>query len=124
MLDFLKTKFRRPGQASPFLEVDDAGLSIDDGEQPRQFAWNDLRQIRACKVDCGSGDAIQIELEFADGTWLEVEDVDSGYRELVAAIEQRFELLDGWWCPVAYPALAANLTVLWTHPDFFEPPLR
>ena len=121
MFGWLKTRNKRPTSAEPCLTLDDEGFSIVDGDVTSRWRWDAVRRIRAYKLDCFTYDTIRIEVDFAEGNSLMVDESLQGYSAWVTALDERFGLLDDWWGKVAFPPFATNLTVLWTHPDFAEP---
>jgi hypothetical protein len=106
-----------PHAATIRLTSDGFAVIEHDGT-PHQVAWASVKEIFAFKLDLFSCDTIRLGFRVCDdGTYWDVDENDMGYRELVAEIERRFEIVDkDWWTKVAYPAFATNRTTLWGEP--------
>ena len=95
------------------------GFSITEhGGLPNQLAWASVKEIFAFKLDMGTFDTIRLGFRVSDdGTYWQVDEDDPGFRELLAEVERRFDIVDeDWWSKVAFPAFATNRTTLWGEP--------
>lgn len=102
----------------PTLTVTNDGFEIISSEFDRTpIRWADIKEIFAFKVDAWSFDIVCLGFRVDDsGENYEVDEDWPGFRELVSAIEDRFDIQDGWWSQVAFPAFETNYTTLWGGP--------
>ncbi|MCC6908969.1 MAG: hypothetical protein IT430_13580 [Phycisphaerales bacterium] len=90
-------------------------------ESPRgritQVPFACTRCITAYKIDVFAYERVCLLFEYEVAGRVERLEVDEemvGFAELTRALPQHFALRDeGWWHKVAFPAFAANTTVLW-----------
>ncbi len=82
---------------------------------PSQVAWASVKEVFAFKLDLFTYDTIRLGFRLSDeGTYWQVDEDDAGFRELLAEVERRFDIVDkNWWTKVAFPAFATNRTTLW-----------
>ncbi len=83
-----------------------------------QVAWASVKEIFAFKLDIGTFDTIRLDFRVSDDdSYLQVDEDDAGFRDLLAEVERRFDIVDkNWWGKVAFPAFATNRTTLWGEP--------
>lgn len=78
--------------------------------------WEEVWEIFAFKRDLFGVDLICLGFQLnAAGDFFEVDEECDGYKELVAEVERRFDVTQGWWAKVEFPAFEANLTTLWSR---------
>ena len=70
------------------------------------------------KLDLGTHDTIRLGFRVSDdGRYWDVDEDDTGFGELRAETERRFDIRNkDWWSKVALAAFAANRTTLWGEP--------
>lgn len=94
------------------VDVQPDGLRVRVPDEPdRVFRWNDIRTIRAYKLDLFTTDLICIAIETDNGI-VEISEEDAGYRELADAIEVRYPAAVGFHGRVMLPAFEANETII------------
>ena len=80
--------------------------------------WSDIIEIVAFKRDLLTEDQICIGLHVGDGENYEyLEEDNPGYKAIVADLELRFGLDDGWWQRIAFPTFETNLSTVWERTD-------
>jgi hypothetical protein len=101
------------------IQLTSDGFSVieHDGSL-RQVAWASVKEIFVFKLDMGTIDTIRLGVRLSDdGSNLQVDEDAPGFRDLLAEIERRFDIVDrNWWSKVAFPAFATNRTTLWGEP--------
>ena len=101
----------------PEIRTDANGLALyRDGEVLAAIEWSDVRRIAAYKHDLFIVDEICVAFEYvsSEGTWLEISEEFSGYKDCMKAVLQMFpEIPEGWFSDVAFPAFETNYSVLW-----------
>jgi hypothetical protein len=91
----------------------DGGFTIR-GRQESHVPWSNVAEIVAFKVDCGIYDTICLGVRpNGSDDFIILEEDSLGYKEFVAELERRFNLLPNWWSRVAFPAFAENWTRIW-----------
>ena len=77
--------------------------------------WEDIRAVRAFKVDCYTYDSIYFAVESAaEGTAFVVNEDHWQFKELIGAFEARLPKFDReWFMKVAFPAFETCDTVLY-----------
>lgn len=100
----------------------DAGFTIErvsrSGrlvETVAELRWEQVRRVRAYKVDLSVVDSICLAFEAAD-RHVVVDERFEGFDALARALEDRLpgcREWASWWPEVAFPAFAENLTLLW-----------
>jgi hypothetical protein len=103
--------------ALPFMvEVDGDGLTLRKGASMTAWMrWEDIRAVRAFKVDCYGYDSICFAVEsMAECAGFVVDEDHPQFKELVEAFEARLPDFDGhWFQKVAFPAFETCETVLY-----------
>jgi len=109
----------RPSYRKAIIRLASDGFSILEADGTlHDLAWASVKEVFAFKLDLLMCDTIRLGFRLSDGTYLQVDEDDTGYRELVAEIERRFDLVEkDWWTKVAFPAFATNRTTLWGEPS-------
>ena len=104
--------------ALPFtVEVDGAGLTLRKGTSMMAWMrWEDIRAVRAFKLDCYAYDSIYFAVEsMAEGAGFLVNEDHPQFKELVGAFEARLPGFDNdWFHKVAFPAFEACETLLYS----------
>lgn len=97
------------------LALNDHGFDIvAEGANRAYVRWIDVQEIIAFKLDLLACDTIRIAFRVADsGEHYEIDEDWAGYQELIAEVERRFDLSDGWWEKVVFPAFETNRTTIW-----------
>lgn len=98
------------------FEVGNEGLAWRNGSSMAGWMrWEDVRVVRAFKVDCYTFDTICFAVESAaEGTGFVVDEEHWQFRELLGAFEARLPRFDRDWFPkVAVAAFATCETVLY-----------
>lgn len=95
------------------LAIVDDGFTVS-GNPSCRIRWEEITKISAYKVDLGTCDQICVGVHtFKSANCVELQEEWDGYKPLVAEIERRFNIADGWWRKVAFPAFQENYTVLY-----------
>jgi hypothetical protein len=118
---FLRWRSRKvlgAGVADPPItfEVDNDGLTLRKGaSMVAWMRWEDIRLVRAFKVDCYTYDSIYFAVEsVAEGGVFVVNEDHWQFKELVGAFEARLPQFDReWFLKVAIPAFETCDTVLY-----------
>src|SRR5262249_50237431 len=98
------------------FEVDNDGLTLRKGKSiVAWMRWQDIRVVRAFKVDCYTYDSIYFGVESAaEGAAFMVNEDHWQFKELVGAFEARLPNFDReWFMKVAIPAFESCDTVLY-----------
>ncbi len=97
------------------IQLNSDGFVIIGRDSSIQVPWASVKEICALKRDLLTYDTIRLAFRVsADGNYVEVDEGDTGYGDLVQEIERRFEIVDkDWWHKVAFPAFGTNRTTIW-----------
>ena len=95
------------------LRVTPSGFVSEASPEPHTYAWNDIIEIRAFKVDLFAVDEVRFALSFRDGTAVEVSEEQPGFSAFIDALKAQFPGVAGWEHRVIQPAFATNSTVLY-----------
>lgn len=98
------------------FDVDNQGLTLRKGtSMVAWMRWEDIRLVRAFKVDCFTYDCICFSVEsVAEGAVFVVNEDHWQFKELVGAFEARLPQFDReWFRKVAFPAFKTCETVLY-----------
>jgi len=99
----------------PRIVIGAKGLSVV-GEKKAKTAWTSIAEIVAYKVDLWSYDIICVGIRVRESEdFIELEERWEGFRQLIAALEERFDIPRDWWSKVSYPAFAENRAILWSR---------
>lgn len=101
------------------IRLDADGFSIIEHDgSVHQVAWVSVKEVFAFKLDMGTFDTIRLGFRVSgDDSCFQVDEDDPGFRDLLAEIERRFDIVDkDWSSKVAFPAFATNRTTLWGEP--------
>jgi hypothetical protein len=103
------------------LTADGFSIIEHDGTL-NQVAWASVKEVFAFKLDCFTYDTIRLGFRVSDdGTYVQIDEDETGFCEILAELERRFDTVDkNWWTRVAFPAFATNRTTLWGEP-WIEP---
>ncbi len=97
------------------LTLIDDGFTIA-GDRTGYVRWDEITQISAYKVDLYTYDQVCIGIHtFKSANCIELQEEWDGYNLVVAEIERRFCIADGWWQKVAFPAFRENYMVLYAR---------
>ncbi len=99
------------------LTSDGFSITGQDGTA-KQAAWASIKEVFVFKVDLLTHDTIRLGFRVSDdGTCWEIDEDDPAFSELLAEVEQRFDVpIKNWWSKVAFPPFATNRTTLWSEP--------
>jgi len=98
------------------FEVDNDGLTLRKGtSMVAWMRWEDIRAVRAFKVDCYAYDSIYFAVEsIAEGAVFVVNEGHWQFKELLGAFEARLPKFDReWFMKVAFPAFQTCERVLY-----------
>jgi len=98
------------------FEVDNDGLTLRKGtSMVAWMRWEDIRTVRAFKVDCYAYDSIYFAVEsIAEGAVFVVNEDHWQFKELLGAFEARLPKFDReWFMKVAIPAFQTCERVLY-----------
>jgi len=108
---------RDPERLRPW-QVDPSGLILLREPGVKDFiSWQDLAEVVTFKRDLGATD--QICLGFrreGDDAYIVLEEENPSWSEVVAGLEARIPLPDGWFEEVMEPPFECNWTTLWGEP--------
>ena len=85
--------------------------------------WPEIARVLAFKQDWGTYDEICLAVDFGDPLQnLVIGEGCDGYQSLLECLELHLpNCRRGWWCDVAFPAFATNLTVLFEREPLSSP---
>jgi hypothetical protein len=77
---------------------------------------DEVTKISAYKIDLGTVDQICVGVHtFRSVNCVELQEEWDGYKAVVAEIERRFSIADGWLPKATFPAFQENYTVLYAR---------
>ena len=98
----------------PEIELVEDGFTLRGAKKEVVVSFDDVRAIRAQKIDLFSFDEIRVTFDRKKEEPVEISEESRGYDELMARVLSRFPGSDPkWFSKVAHPAFAPCLTTIW-----------
>jgi hypothetical protein len=117
--NLLNIRYERmdPGRLKTW-RVEPAGLRIEqEGAELERIPWDDVSELVTFKRDYGATD--QVCLGFRRGesdAYAVLEEDNPAWLQVLAEVEERFQLPEQWFDAVMDPPFECNWTTLWGEP--------
>lgn len=99
------------------FKYDDKGFTYESPSGPVVVKWADIQNIIAYKTDMSTYDVICITIRWESGGLVLTEEMP-GWRRYTEKLKNQFpEINRDWEVKVAFPAFAANETLLYLRPE-------
>lgn len=100
----------------PYVQLEDDGMVLVDGESMWRISWAAIRRITARKYDLLTTDALGLAISLADGRTYDVTEDVEGYGDLLREMYRRFpEISPGWEREITIPAFQTNERVIYSR---------
>jgi hypothetical protein len=116
--------FGSPLPKEPSIAIGADGFSVANSDRElASVQWRHIARVLAFKQDWGAYDEICLAIEHGDPLQnLVIGEACDGYQSLLECLELQLpNFRRGWWCDVAFPAFATNLTVLFEREPLSSP---